>query len=141
MLLTNVPASLLTGHEARVLMRARWQIELLWRLWKERGQVDIWRSEKAMRILCEVYAKLMAMVLQHWLTFLGCWDNPHRSIVKASQAVQLLAPCMVLSLTGLFSFKSLLQVSAQMMQRASLNSRAKRPNTSQLLVDPACWCP
>jgi len=122
-------------------MRARWQIELLWRLWKERGQVDIWRSEKAMRILCEVYAKLMAMVLQHWLTFLGCWDNPHRSIVKASQAVQLLAPCMVLSLTGLFSFKSLLQVSAQMMQRASLNSRAKRPNTSQLLVDPACWCP
>ncbi|HEX3643175.1 MAG TPA: IS4 family transposase, partial [Ktedonobacteraceae bacterium] len=129
-LLTNVPAELLTGHEGRVLMRARWQIELLWRLWKERGQVDIWRSEKAMRILCEVYAKLMAMVLQHWLTLLGCWDNPHRSIVKASQAVQLLAPSMVLSLTGLFSFKSLLLVSARMMQRASLNSRAKRPNTS-----------
>jgi len=140
-LLTNVPAELLSGHEARVLMRARWQIELMWRLWKERGQVDIWRSEKPMRILCEVYAKLMAMVLQHWLTLLGCWDNPHRSIVKAAQAVQLLAPSMVLSLTGLFSFKSLLLVSARMMQRASLNSRAKRPNTSQLLVDPACWSP
>jgi len=140
-LLTNVPTELLTGHEARVLMRARWQIELLWRLWKERGQVDIWRSEKPMRILCEIYAKLMAMVLQHWLTLLGCWNNPHRSIVKASQAVQLLAPSMVLSLTGLFSFKALLQISATMMQRACLNSRAKRPNTSQMLVDPACWSP
>src|SRR6266481_647073 len=140
-LLTNVPAELLSGHEARVLMRIRWQIEMLWRLWKERGQVDIWRSEKPMRILCEVYAKLMAMVLQHWFTLLGCWNNPHRSIVKAAQVVQALAPSMVLSLAGFFSFKDLLQVSALMMQRACLNSRAKRPNASQMLVDPACWSP
>jgi len=51
-LLSNVPKERLAAHEARVLIRVRWQIELLWRLWKERGQVDIWRSSKPMRILC-----------------------------------------------------------------------------------------
>lgn len=138
-LFTNVPQEMLSSLEARVVARARWQIELLWRLWKERGLLDIWRSEKPMRIVCEIYAKLMGLILQHWLTIRGCWCRPHRSLVKASMAVQILAPCFVLALTGLFPLAALFQINCQMMQRASLNPRAQRPNTSQLLMDPSCW--
>jgi len=36
-ILTNVPVQQLAAHEARAFMRCRWQIELVWRLWKERG--------------------------------------------------------------------------------------------------------
>jgi hypothetical protein len=61
------------------------------------------------------------------------------SLVKASMAVQLLAPCWVLALTGLFPMAALFRVNGQMMQRASLNPRAQRPNASQLLMDPSCW--
>lgn len=138
-LFTNVAEEVLSPLEARILARARWQIELLWRLWKERGQLDIWRSEKPMRIVCEIYAKLMGLILQQWLTLQGCWSNPHRSLVKASMAVQMLAPAFVLALTGLFPFHALFEVNGRMMRRASLNSRRKRPNTSQLLTEPACW--
>jgi len=97
-LICNVPDEKLKAQEARVLMRMRWQIELLWRLWKERGQVDIWRSAKPMRILCEVYGKLMGCMIQHWVILRGCWQQPHRSMVKASLVVQALTPGYLLSL-------------------------------------------
>jgi hypothetical protein len=135
-LLTNVPAEQLCAPEARVLMRSRWQLELLWRLWKERGQLDIWRSEKPMRILCEIYAKLIGMIIQHWLTMLGCgcWQQP--SMVKASQVVQMLAINYALSLSGSITSTEVLQASQRAMLRCRLNTRKKRPNTSQLLLDP-----
>jgi hypothetical protein len=88
MLVTNVPAERLTVREALVLGRARWHIELLFKLWKSQGRVDESRSLKPWRILCEVYAKLLAMVVQHWLFLVSCWAYPHRSLTKAAQTVQ-----------------------------------------------------
>jgi len=139
-LLTNVPEDLLAPHEARVLMRSRWQIELLWRLWKERGQVDIWRSEKPMRILCEIYAKLIGQVIQHWLILRGCWQQPHRSLVKASQAVQWLAMTYLLSLSGPVTTQRVKQLLRQAMQRSRVNTRPKRCSTSHLLEEPSRVC-
>ncbi len=69
-LLTNAPASRLSAPQARTRLRVRWQIELIWKWWNQDGKVDGWRSEKGMPILCEVYAKLMAMIMQHG--FPGC---------------------------------------------------------------------
>src|SRR5258708_6976662 len=99
-LLTNAPVSRLSTLQARMLLRVRWQIELIWKLWKQYGKIDCWRSEKGMRLLCEVYAKLMAMILEHWFTIAGCWDNPHRSLVKACHLVQKIAPCIILTMHG-----------------------------------------
>ncbi len=134
--ITNVPVALLAPHEARALMRCRWQNELVWRLWKERGHVDIWRSEKAMRILCEVYAKLIGMIIQHWLIIVGCWQDPHRSMVKASLAVQLLAPSLALTLDGPLSLQEVLLAGKRAMARSRLNSYKKRPSTADLLEHP-----
>ena len=60
---SNVPRARLSLPEALVLLRLRWQIERLFRLWKEQGQIDEWRTKKPWRILCEFYGKLAAMVL------------------------------------------------------------------------------
>lgn len=135
-ILTNVPQELLSATEARVLLRCRWQIELLWKLWKQVGQVDTWRSEKPERIACELYAKLIAMLIQHWVTVLGCWSNPHRSMVKASAVVRELAPCFALAFHGLICLHELLLHCRFVLQDESINSRRGRPNTSQLLLDP-----
>jgi hypothetical protein len=134
-LLTNVPQTLLAPFEARALMRCRWQIELIWRLWKQRGQVDIWRSEKSFRILCEIYAKLLAMMVQHWLLIVGCWSEPHRSLVKASLAVRLLAPTIAMTLRGPVTLHDALLATTAAMARAKLNT-CKRPSTSRLLEEP-----
>ncbi len=137
LLLTNVPPERLAAHEARVLMRSRWQIELVWKLWKERGQVDIWRSAKPMRILCEVYAKLMGCMIQHWVILLGCWQQPKRSQVKASQAVTALIPAYVLSWAGPVTSTDILVGMGCAMKRSQLNTRPKRMSTAQLLERPS----
>ena len=63
--MTNAGADLLSLPEALVLARARWQIELLFKLWKQYGQIDASRSAKPWRVLCEVWAKLLAVLIQH----------------------------------------------------------------------------
>ena len=74
-LCTNVPYELLTLEEAmtlirirwQTLIRIRWQIELLFKLWKSEGHIDESRSESSWRVLCELYAKLIVMVIHHWI--------------------------------------------------------------------------
>jgi len=132
-LLTNVPAQRLSAPQARTLLRVRWQIELIWKLWKQYGKVDCWRSEKGMRILCEVYAKLMAMILLHWFTIAGCWSDPHRSLVKACYLVQKIAPAIILTMNGPITQQELFQIMCSSMRGCSMNTRKKRPNTSQRL--------
>jgi hypothetical protein len=133
-LLTNVPPELLSVPEARELMRLRWQIELIWKLWKQCGQIDVWRSEKPARILCEVFAKLMGMVIQHWLSIVGSWQDLHRSLVKAGRLVKKVAPALVLTLQGPLTLQGVLQRCCEGMRRCRLNPRRKHPNTSQHLL-------
>jgi len=136
MLVTNVPADRLTVREALVLGRARWQIALLFKLWKSHGRVDESRSLTPWRILCEVYAKLLAMVVQHWLFLVSCWLYPHRSLIKAAQTVQKHA----LHLASAFRRLSSLVTAMTIVQRClaagcRMNRRKKHPNTYQLLLD------
>ena len=85
--ITNVPRRLLSLAEALVLMRIRWQIELLFKLWKSHGQVDEWRTTNPARILCEVYAKLIGLVFQQWILAASSWADPERSLFKAATMV------------------------------------------------------
>ncbi len=136
-MLTNVPRELLSVLEALVLQRCRWQIELLWKLWKQHGKLDTWRSYKPERILTEIYAKLLGLLITHWELLLGCWQAPNRSMLKATQVVQWMTPCLALALTGLVPVHTIVERTAQMMQTGcTINSRRKRPNTCQLLADP-----
>ena len=85
---TNVPTGLLSLEEALEIGRARWQIELLFKLWKSEGQIDESTSEKPYRVLCELYAKLVAMIVQHWVLLVSGWEHVDRSLVKMAQTVQ-----------------------------------------------------
>ncbi len=86
--ISTVPAALMTLAQAWVLMRMRWQIELLWKLWKMQGLVDEWQTHNPARILCEVYAKLIGLLIQHWVLLLSCWEDPHRSWITISEVVR-----------------------------------------------------
>jgi hypothetical protein len=133
---TTVPAEQLTVAEAVVLLRARWQIELLFKLWKSQGQVDTWRSQQPWRMLCEVYAKLLAMLVLHWMVLASCWQYPARSLVKATQTVQghALALGAAVATSGAESTVCLCRIARCIGVGCRINSRHKHPNTYQLLL-------
>lgn len=134
-MITNVPAEQLSIPEALVLLRARWQIELLFKLWKSHGHLDQWRSQQPWRILCEVYAKLLAMLVQHWLLLVGCWTYPERSLVKASRTIQAYAGELATALHNRPQVEQVLRsIQRSLQHHARLNPRRSHPNTYQLLL-------
>jgi len=132
--ITNVPAALLSAEEAFVLGRCRWQIELLFKLWKSEGHIDESRSAKPWRILCEVYAKLLGMVVQHWLLLVGCWSHADRSLVKACRAVRAHAWLLAKRLqTGYLVSVTLENLQVSLAVNSRINKRRNDLSNHQLL--------
>jgi hypothetical protein len=137
-LVTNAPRNLLAVREALVLLRARWQIELLFKLWKAHGHLDASRSAKPWRVLTEVFAKLLAMLVQHWVLLTGCWDHPDRSLVKAAQTIRAHALHLLCALRSPAQLRrALAAIHRCLAAGCRLNPRRRHPNTYQLLRDPA----
>ncbi len=136
--ITTVPAAQLTLAEAVVLLRARWQIELLFKLWKSHGQVDNWASQQPWRIMCEVYAKLLAMIVLHWVLLISCWQYPNRSLFKAAQTVQhhALALATALMVSPAHLDAALMVIQRCLMVGGRINRRKMKRNTYQLLLVP-----
>jgi hypothetical protein len=142
LLVTNAPVELISLVEALVLYRVRWQIELLFKLWKQHGQIDQWRTAKPARILCELYAKLLAMVLQHWCLLVGGWAIPQRSWVKAAETIRAHTPLLACALGGRLRLTAALEHLVQTLAAGCRqNSRRQQPSTYQLLCDPSLLQP
>jgi hypothetical protein len=136
LLLTDAPAKHLSVEEAIVLQRERWQIELLFKLWKQYGQVDEWRTTHSWRILCELYAKLIGMLLQHWLIVLLAWQDEQRSLVKLAQVIRDGSLFLMEALAGSCSLHAAIMAIARRMRAGCrMNIRKKHPNSAQLLRD------
>jgi len=137
LLLTTVPREKLSKEEVLVLARWRWQIELLWKSGKQVVKVDTWRSENPERILTEIFAKLLGMLLTPWITLIECWPDPRHSLVKAHQVVQWMAPVLALSLAGVLEGECAVQRSAVAMRcGCQVQPRRKKPATFQFLAAP-----
>ena len=71
--MTNASAEQLTGQEAYDLYRVRWQIELLFKLWKQGNRLSRFGGSDPERALAEVYAKLLGAIVQHWTLLTSGW--------------------------------------------------------------------
>jgi len=109
---------------------------LLFKLWKSQGQVDTSRSQQPWRILGEVYAKLLAMLVLHWVLLVSCWQYPDRSLPKATQTVQGHALALGAAVTTAVADIAgcLARIARCVGAGCRLNPRRKRPNTYQLLL-------
>jgi hypothetical protein len=134
-LITNVPDTLLSLTEAFVLYRVRWQIELLFKLWKSEAHLAVSRSADPWRILTEFFAKLLGVLIQHWFFLIGCWHCPYRSLTKAAQTIRKFTFALALA----FSHPPLLPVVLSCIRfvlsaSCRLNPRRTHPNTCQRLL-------
>ena len=133
---TNVPKELLSQAEALVLARCRWQIELLFKLWKSEGQIDESRSGKPWRILCEVYGKLLGMVVQHWILLINCWKYADRSLRKASRTLRGHALHLATGVRDGHSVCTTLEIIGRCLAGGCrINKKRKEPSTYQLLLN------
>jgi hypothetical protein len=136
LLLTNIPIELLSIAEALILLRLRWQIELLFKLWKQYGQADTSRSEQPWHMLCDYYAKLLGLLLVHWLLIVGCWQIPSRSMVKAAKAIRSQVVLLAKALGGTLDLHWVLQEIIADLPMCRMNPRHGHPNTYQYLQQP-----
>jgi hypothetical protein len=132
-LVTNLPPEALTPDEILSLQRLRWQIELLFKLWKTDLSIDAWRSQQPHQILTEVYAKLLLALVQHWLLLLGCWQQENRSLVKAAKALRKHAFHILAALPDFTQLLHALRLILPTLARCTVQKRKARPATFQLL--------
>ena len=137
LVLTNVEESRLTARQVVALMRLRWQIELFWKLCKQEGKIDTWRSSKPERILTELYAKLLGLLLEHWVTIEGCWADPRHSLFKARQVLQWTVSWLVLAIRGKVAWEVVFTlICSSMGSNCWTDRRRHPPSTFQQLEDP-----
>jgi Transposase DDE domain len=141
LLLTNVPAALLSVAEALVLVRVRWQIELLFKLWKAQRRLAQWHSTQPWHVLCELYAKLLGLVVQHWLLLVGCWQWPERSLVRAARALRDQLGILLGALRGAWPLAQAVQEVVVGLSTCRRTACRQRPQTYQLVHDPTLPLP
>jgi hypothetical protein len=134
---TNVPPAKLDVDEALALGRSRWQIELLFKLWKSHGAIDEWRSTKPAAIECELYAKLIAMVVQHWVALASGWEHVDRSLVKVCQTIRRYAWSLAAAVGHRPEVRRIIEALRAIVRTGCrINKRRKHPSTFQRLLDP-----
>lgn len=138
-LITNVPESKLSIREAWELYCSRWQIELLFKRWKSLGGVQISKKWKAERVLCELYAKLLGMLVAHWFTLIRGGPLAGFSLTKAIHKIQQFANCLaeVLAAGGSELLAQLVAQIGKVIERIPpQQKRTKHPSTRQRLFRP-----
>lgn len=135
--LTNVAPALLSLKEVLLLLKVRWQIEILFKLWKEYLSIDEWNSQNPWRILTEIYAKLLTALLFHWTTLFDFWNYPDRSLFKAVKVFQKYITTILFNLNNIEVLGSTLQrLSACYTKSCRISKHANLACTYQMLLDP-----
>lgn len=135
---TNASQAQLSVAEIMTLYRSRWQIEMVFKLWKQYGKLNQWQSANEWHIMCEVYAKLLAMVIKHWLLVVGCWGDLERSLVRASRLVQEYVGTIIYSLQGGTELAMVMAALAQELKLVPrVRKRRRKPSTAQQLQQPS----
>lgn len=73
--ITNVPKTILSDEQIYLVYSLRWQIELLFKLCKSEAGLDKVNGRSSNRILCEIYAKMMCVVMLLYFSSFHRWQN------------------------------------------------------------------
>ncbi len=134
-LVTNVPEDLLTPKEAAVLYRARWQVELLFKRWKSQGLVAELSGSTVVRQMVRVWSRLVAAVVQHWLTVGSVWRDPTRSLHKVYEAVRAFIGRLAAALDCITELERLFTDMSQTFAKTCRRDKRSKAGTFELLND------
>jgi hypothetical protein len=129
--LSNIPD--LTFEQAFILARTRWQIELIFKLWKSHAAILTSRSADPIRQFCEGVGKLIGIIIAHWTLLVADWEIDHLSALDALRILRSHLHILQRALRAalaLDEFFTLLQAQLALAPRRS--RRQKMPLAFQL---------
>ena len=135
--ITNVLADWLTAEQVLLVYRIRWQVELIFKVWKSQAKIEHVGAYRLERVLCQLYARLIALVLFHWaVASCRVGHNSELSLTKSFRIMQRYAFRLVETIaTGWYELTLLLRKMTEDFLRFALkNSRRKSPSTYNLLL-------
>jgi len=130
--ITNVPATMLSLQQVVLLYSVRWQVELLFKLCKSECALDRVAGRRRERVLSELYAKLIGVVVMHFL--LGPYRDHDRelSTVKSVRIIQHHVARLIESIGNLDQLSETLQdLVARVLKNGRKDKRQKRLTTYQ----------
>lgn len=135
---TNCPCELLGWKEVVILYRARWQIELLFKLWKSHNRLAQ-RELDALpqRQMAVLYAKLIGVIVQHWILLTVTWNHCRRSLRKAAAVITTWIVLLGEAIDDCRRLRNLLRrLQEAIASAARVTRRKKHPSLFQLLENP-----
>lgn len=98
-LVTNAPGELIGAHEGWELRRVRWQIEVVFKVFKSGGGgLEQTQARSASRVLSELYAKLLGQVVLRWAQLAAGYVMLVHSATRAAQKVRKRAASLLAAL-------------------------------------------
>jgi hypothetical protein len=97
MCVTNVPATRWSVSQVLLVYRLRWQIELIFKLWKSQAKLSTLRYDRPERVACLLYAHLLGLLIFYWLIapYRAPTDCTELSPVKAFKLLQTAIPPLI----------------------------------------------
>lgn len=95
--ITNIEEHQLTPKQICAVVGIRWQIELIFKCFKSIGKLQGSRSQNPYRILSEIYAKLIALLIQHAVMLVAGWRCIQHSFIKTARHIAGYARLITLS--------------------------------------------
>lgn len=137
-LVTNCPPELLTWKEVVILYRMRWQIELMFKLWKSYGGLAAYQERYTpVERMALFWAKLIGVILQHWLLLTSTGSDPQYSHWKAAKVVRDTLVSLIGALDDLGVLIAVLKgMAAAIDAVADKKAQKKSPALFQLLSNP-----
>jgi Transposase DDE domain len=134
-LVTSVPADMMTSQEAIVLYRARWQVELLFKRWKSQGLVAQLSGSTEARQMVRVWARLLTALVQHWILVAVSWGDPTQSWGKVCEAIRSFVGRLIGALDELLELEKVLADLCKVASKTCRRNKRSNPGTFELLND------
>jgi hypothetical protein len=94
-LVTNASGKLISASEGWELRRVRWQIEVVFKVFKSGGGLEKTQARSVWRVLSELYAKLLGQVVQRWVQLAAGYVMLRHSAIRTAKKVRKRATALL----------------------------------------------
>lgn len=133
-LVTNAPRELISAYEGWELRRVRWQIELVFKVFKSGGGLEKTQARSRERVLTELYAKLLAQVVVRWVQLTAGYVMLRRSVIRTAAKARKRAASLLAALRSEEELSRQVEGLSHQFARCEIQKRHRRLSTFDRLA-------